>query len=72
MNEIVYVSMHKLTTNVTRHMHTTWELIYYTSGEGVMIFDDITIPYKEGDIIVVPPPTISTQITANTDSQIIF
>ena len=60
MNEIVYVSMHKLTTNVTRHMHTTWELIYYTSGEGVMIFDDITIPYKEGDIIVVPPNHIHT------------
>ena len=60
MNEIVYVSRHNITTNVTRHSHTTWELIYYTSGEGIMIFDDLTISYREGDIIVVPPNHIHT------------
>lgn len=55
MNEIVYVNRHQLTKTVSRHMHTTWELIYYTSGEGTMEFDDTTIHYKEGDIIVIPP-----------------
>ena len=55
MNEIVYAGKHNLTLNVSHHMHDTWELICYTSGEGVMIFDEITIPYKEGDVIVIPP-----------------
>lgn len=55
MNEIVYVSKHLLTMNVSRHMHNTWELIYYTSGEGTMVFNDLKLPYKEGDIIVIPP-----------------
>lgn len=55
MNEIVYVSKHNLMTNVARHMHNTWEMIYYTSGEGTMMFNDLKISYREGDIIVVPP-----------------
>jgi AraC-like DNA-binding protein len=41
--------------NVSHHMHETWELICYTSGEGVMVFEDFSIPYKEGDVIVIPP-----------------
>ena len=57
MNEIVYVSKHNLTKNVTRHLHNTWEMIYYTSGEGRMVFEMTEIPYKEGDIIVIPPNT---------------
>ena len=55
MNEIIYASKHNLTTNVARHMHNTWELIYYTSGEGYMIFDDLSLPYRENDVIAVPP-----------------
>ena len=55
MNEIIYVGKHKLTKNVAYHMHDTWEIIYYTSGEGQMIFDDCTITYKEGNVIVIPP-----------------
>ena len=55
MNEIIYASKHNITKDVARHMHNTWELIYYTSGEGVMVFDDFQLSYKEGDIIAVPP-----------------
>ena len=55
MNEIVYAGKHMLTLNVAHHLHNTWELIYYTSGEGKMFFDDLTISYKEGDIVVIPP-----------------
>ena len=55
MNEIIYVSKHNLTTDVARHKHNSWEVIYYTSGEGVMGFDDFELPYKEGDIIAIPP-----------------
>ena len=55
MNEIVYAGKHNLTISVSHHMHNTWELIYYTSGEGVMTFDDLSLPYTEGDVIVIPP-----------------
>lgn len=55
MNEIIYASKHILTTNVSLHMHNTWELIYYTSGDGQMVFDDLTLSYEAGDVIAVPP-----------------
>ena len=55
MNEIIYASKHNLTTDVARHKHNSWELIYYTNGEGVMIFDDFSLPYREGDVVAVPP-----------------
>ena len=55
MNEIVYAGKHNLTTNVSQHMHDTWELIYYTSGEGTMVFDEFSLHYKESDVIVIPP-----------------
>ena len=55
MNEIIYASKHNLTTDVAHHKHNSWELIYYTNGEGVMIFDDFSLPYREGDVIAVPP-----------------
>lgn len=60
MNEIVYASKHSLTMNVARHMHDTWELIYYTGGEGAMVFEDFIMPYREGDVIAIPPNTIHT------------
>ncbi|MBR6090045.1 MAG: helix-turn-helix transcriptional regulator [Anaerolineaceae bacterium] len=57
MNEIVYASRHSMTWNVSKHMHNTWELIYYTSGNGIMVFNGYEISYKEGDVIAVPPNT---------------
>ena len=57
MNEIVYVSKHNLTKSVSRHIHNTWELIYYTGGEGKMIFEKMELPYREGDVVIIPPNT---------------
>ena len=65
MNEIVHVGKHNVTFNVSRHMHNTWELICYTSGEGKMIFDDCTIPYRENDVIVIPPYMPHTNLSDN-------
>ncbi len=42
-------------TAVTRHQHRELELIYCTSGGGTMLFDELTLPYGEGDIVVIPP-----------------
>ena len=64
MNEIVYVSRHSLETlNVARHLHNTWELIYYTTGSGTMVFDDMTIRYQDGDIIAIPPNIPHTNLS---------
>ena len=55
MNQIVYAGKHLLTFSVVRHSHNYWELIYCTSGSGILVFDNISLPYREGDIAVIPP-----------------
>ena len=55
MNRIIYVGKHALTFSVSRHLHSSLELIFCTSGCGEMIFDDRTLRYSTNDIVVVPP-----------------
>ena len=55
MNDIVYAGKHATKTTVSRHQHKDMELIYCTSGGGQMLFDDFSLPYTEGDIVVIPP-----------------
>ena len=55
MNNIVYVGKHALTYRVPRHEHDSWELIYCTSENGTFCFDDLSLPYSAGDIVIIPP-----------------
>ena len=55
MNEIIFAGKHFLTHIVNRHAHSNWELVYCTSKAGKFIFEDTSIPYSEGDIVVIPP-----------------
>ena len=55
MNEFIYAGKHLLTFSVAQHEHDTWEFIYCTSGEGVLDFADTSLPYREGDIALIPP-----------------
>lgn len=55
MNQIIYVGKHLLTFSVTRHAHSSWELVYCTGGEGVFRFDELSLPYREGDLTIIPP-----------------
>lgn len=57
MNNIIYVGKHLLTMSVTRHAHSCWELVYCTAGSGTFHFDDYEVPYRQGDIVVIPPYT---------------
>jgi len=57
MNNIVYAGKHSVTLSVSRHAHETWELIYCTSGTGILEFDDFSLPYEKGSIVVIPPYT---------------
>ena len=56
MNDIVYAGKHSLTRNVSRHAHSSWELIYCTGGAGELVFDDgSTLPYEGGTVVAIPP-----------------
>ena len=57
MNDIVYAGRHSITLDVSRHIHTSWELVYCTSGSGTFHFDSQTLPYVQGDVVVIPPLT---------------
>ena len=55
MNDITYVGRHPLLHSVTRHAHESWEFIYCTYGAGTLVFDDMTLPYEKGEVVVIPP-----------------
>ena len=55
MNDIVYAGQHALMRSVQRHAHDSWELVYCTFGSGAFRFDGETLPYKKGDLVVIPP-----------------
>jgi len=55
MNDILFAGKHFLTYNVHRHKHATWELVYCTGASGRFVFDDMELPYQEGDVVVIPP-----------------
>ena len=55
MNQIIYAGKHLLTYSVSRHMHSSWEFIYCTGGEGRLSFDNGSLTYQEGDLVVIPP-----------------
>lgn len=57
MNDITYVGMHSLMHTVSRHAHESWEFVYCTYGSGTFVFDDASIAYKKGEVVIIPPLT---------------
>jgi len=55
MNDIIFAGKHFLTYNVSRHKHSSWELVYCTGKSGEFVFEDFSLPYGVGDIVVIPP-----------------
>ncbi len=55
MNQIIYAGKHLLTYSVSRHVHSSWELIYCTGGSGRMLFDEQLLPYQSGELLIIPP-----------------
>ncbi len=55
MNQIIYAGKHLITYEVPRHAHSSWELIYCTGGSGTLYYDEGSLPYGEGDVLVIPP-----------------
>ena len=65
MNDIVHAGKHFLTFNVSRHKHRNWELVYCTDRCGKFIFDDLEIPYRVGDIVIIPPEWPHQNVSEN-------
>lgn len=66
MNTILFVGEHPKTYDVTPHVHEHWELVYCTGGSGVFNFrGGISMAYKEGDLVVIPP----NMVHANTSME---
>ncbi len=57
MNDITYIAMNLKTLTTHKHSHDDWELVYCTGGEGRFSFEDETLSYSKGDIVVIPPNT---------------
>lgn len=55
MVEILFVGKHSMTFNVPQHFHTSWELIYCTSGSGELVLNRRVIPYREHSLLIIPP-----------------
>lgn len=55
MNQIIYAGKHLLTYSVSRHAHSSWELIYCTDGNGRLVFDSFSLSYQAGDLVIIPP-----------------
>ena len=55
MNDITYVGKHTVIYTVSRHAHESWEFVYCTYGSGTFLFDDRSLDYRKGDIVIIPP-----------------
>ena len=63
MNDITYVGKHSRTNTVSLHAHAGWELIYCTSGSGVLTFSSEVLKYHTNDVIVIPPLVSHTNMS---------
>lgn len=70
MNDIVLAGQHQLTPSVPRHQHDSWELYYCIQGADQFAFDDMTLSYRTGDLIVIPPGTPHIHLGSNGASSI--
>ncbi len=55
MNDITFVGRHTAVFTVAQHAHDGWEYVYCTAGGGTFHFPDFNLPYKKGDIVIIPP-----------------
>ena len=60
MNSIVYVGRHLITFTTKQHYHDDWELVYCTGGQGQFEFENMTLSYGAGDIVIIPPKVLHT------------
>jgi len=65
MNDITYVGKHTVFYTVSRHAHESWEFVYCTYGSGTFLFDDRSMDYRAGDVVIIPPMTPHSNASAD-------
>ena len=60
MNDITYVGKLTMNYSVSLHAHESWEFVYCTYGSGAFGFDGLTLEYREGDVVIIPPMVLHT------------
>lgn len=61
MNSITFVGEHPRTHEIRWHRHETWEMIYCTSGQGILRFQDgRAMEYRAGEVVMIPPECVHT------------
>ena len=65
MNAVILAGQHLLTPAFSRQQHDYWEMYYCTKGSDRFVFDDLELPYRDGDVIIIPPEIPHLHITKN-------
>jgi len=55
MAKINFITKNTLEYNVPEHTHEFWEIMFYVKGSGYLAFDDLTLNYSAGDLVLMPP-----------------
>lgn len=56
---------------IPQHIHSSWELVFYLSGEGSSRIGDVIYKYKEGTVCVIPPDTTHSEVI-DTRTHVVF
>ena len=47
------------------HQHSTWEIMYYLSGNGYMATESGNLPFQKGSIVIIPPKVSHGSVSEN-------
>ncbi len=65
MNNISVTITEPDTIKYPLHHHSKWEIMYYLQGTGHLATEKEDIPFKKGDIIIVPPKIVHGSVSEN-------
>ncbi len=65
MNNISVTVTQPNTLKYPLHHHSRWEIMYYLDGTGYLATSNKDIPFKKGDIIIVPPKIDHGSVSEN-------
>lgn len=62
MNSIVYAGRNTAFFTCKHHSHEEWEMVYCTEGQGRFEFEGHTLHYSAGELVMIPPRVLHTNI----------
>ena len=52
-NSLIYINKLNGNKEFKEHQHTSWEIIYYTEGNGFVKANNILYPFRPGTVICI-------------------